>query len=289
VVRACRPERAAARRPESPKGGAIMTTIKCGATTYEVHPAADLFPMLGNEELSVVANDIKRRGLLEPISRDKAGLILDGRNRLAACHKAGAQPRFVEVVVDDPAAFVISRNIFRRHLTPAQKCDLLMKLIAMQPEKSNRQIAKTAGVNRKAVDRARAKAEDVGQVAHVEKRTDTKGRKQSAAKAAATRQKNRDEKKAATKEREKARRPFLEPWVTKARELYVAAVSDLESHGFGTSDDTLWLSHAMKEEIWGAWCDLEVLEDDDEPVTGSAEISEDECRAEMEKLAKAES
>jgi ParB-like chromosome segregation protein Spo0J len=39
---------------------------------------------------------------------------------------------------------VIAENIYRRHLKPKEKLDLLVKLIAMQPEKSDRQIGRSA-------------------------------------------------------------------------------------------------------------------------------------------------
>jgi ParB-like nuclease domain len=38
--------------------------------------------------------DIKARGLLQPIVLDAEGRVLDGRNRLAACEKAGIEPMF---------------------------------------------------------------------------------------------------------------------------------------------------------------------------------------------------
>jgi DNA-binding MarR family transcriptional regulator len=75
------------------------------------------------------------------------------------------------------ASFVIAENIYRRHLKPKEKLDLLVKLIAMQPEKSDRQIGKAANVDHKTVGKARRKLEAHGDIPHVEKRTDTKGRK----------------------------------------------------------------------------------------------------------------
>jgi ParB-like chromosome segregation protein Spo0J len=61
-----------------------------------VHPVAALFPMLADDELEELAADIKARGLRLPIIRDKEGkTLIDGRNRLVACEKAGVQPDFI--------------------------------------------------------------------------------------------------------------------------------------------------------------------------------------------------
>jgi hypothetical protein len=54
------------------------------------HPLADLFPMMGEAELSALAADIKAHGLREPIVLHE-GLILDGRNRLKACEIVGVR------------------------------------------------------------------------------------------------------------------------------------------------------------------------------------------------------
>jgi ParB-like nuclease domain len=81
-----------------------------------VHPVAALFPMLADDELEELAADIKERGLLQPIVLDKDGRILDGRNRLAACEKAGIKPDFVTYADGDPDGYALAVNINRRHL-----------------------------------------------------------------------------------------------------------------------------------------------------------------------------
>lgn len=90
-----------------------------------VHPAADLFPMVGPEELSTLADDIKERGLLEPLwiydDPDLGVVLLDGRNRFRACSQAEVEPTFRTYEGDDPIGFVLSLNLHRRHLTTGQR------------------------------------------------------------------------------------------------------------------------------------------------------------------------
>jgi DNA modification methylase len=84
------------------------------------HPAAGLFPLLAGDDLAELAADIKTHGLLEPITLCD-GLVLDGRNRLAACSMAEVEPRFDEYDGDDPVAWVVSKNLHRRHLNESQR------------------------------------------------------------------------------------------------------------------------------------------------------------------------
>ena len=90
----------------------------------DVHPVADLFPMLSGDELEELAADIKERGLLQPIVLDQQGRILDGRNRLAACKQARVKPQFVTYEGDDPDGYALAVNIARRHLTTGARAIL---------------------------------------------------------------------------------------------------------------------------------------------------------------------
>jgi len=89
--------------------------------TGEVHEVATLFPMLAGDELDELAADIAAHGLHEAIVLDRDGVLLDGRNRLEACKRAGVEPYFWTFEGDDAAAFIISTNIHRRHLTKGQR------------------------------------------------------------------------------------------------------------------------------------------------------------------------
>lgn len=86
----------------------------------ENHPVADLFPMMDTSALNALAADIEANGLREAIvlHEDK---VLDGRSRLAACQLAGVEPRFEQYVpAGSLTAYVLSKNLHRRHMTPSQ-------------------------------------------------------------------------------------------------------------------------------------------------------------------------
>lgn len=89
----------------------------------EWHPFSKLFPMLGETELQVLADDIRENGLKQPIVLDRHDRIIDGRNRAAACAIAGVVPVYEPFVGSDAdiLKLVVSLNIHRRHLTESQR------------------------------------------------------------------------------------------------------------------------------------------------------------------------
>ena len=86
-----------------------------------VHPVASLFPMMSDEELDDLAEDIRQNGQADPIILDQHGQLIDGRNRLEACRRSEVSPDFVTVSLDDPVELILSKNNSRRHLTPGQR------------------------------------------------------------------------------------------------------------------------------------------------------------------------
>lgn len=100
----------------------------------QVHPAADLFPMLPASELQELADDIARTGLKQSVVVTRDGVLLDGRNRIAACTLAGIKPTFTEYRGDDPTAYVVSINLRRRHLSLEDRAFLAVELIKVYEE-----------------------------------------------------------------------------------------------------------------------------------------------------------
>ena len=86
--------------------------------------------MMSDDELASLGEDIKANGLREPITVDGDRTLLDGRNRLEAMERAGVELIggwwHEDVHQDDPVAYIISKNIHRRHLTKQQQADLIV-------------------------------------------------------------------------------------------------------------------------------------------------------------------
>ena len=94
----------------------------------KTHPVAELFPMMSEEELNDLAEDIKTNGLQFPIVLDSEGQLCDGRNRAKACKIAGVKPETRQLNGDiDPVAFIMSANEHRRHMTKGQRAAVAAK------------------------------------------------------------------------------------------------------------------------------------------------------------------
>jgi ParB-like nuclease domain len=139
------------------------------------HPLSNTFPMMPKEKQAELAADIKENGQHQPITLYE-DQILDGRNRFEACLLAGVAPVTEEYTGDDPLGFVISANVHRRHLTQAQKQEIVAKLLAEHPKLSDRAIGKLAYVDHKTVGAKRAAMEACGELPHLARRADSRGR-----------------------------------------------------------------------------------------------------------------
>ena len=178
------------------------TTKKSWRRWLRIHPAAELFPPLGKQDLRALADDIKQHGLRQAVSviKDVDGnpVLLDGINRLDALELLGEEIAldnraiFEQLPADiDADAFVVSQNIHRRHLSAEQKRELIGKRLVADPSKSNLQIAREIRADDKTVASVRRELEARSEIPNVETRTDTRGRKQPAKVVASTKKKPR--------------------------------------------------------------------------------------------------
>jgi hypothetical protein len=110
------------------KGAEAIRKAKAEAasTADKLHPAVTWLPELSESEYQELRDDIKARGLREPILI-KSGYIIDGRHRLKACRELGIEPTFKEYTGSDILAEILSRNLLRRHLTADQRAMLVAK------------------------------------------------------------------------------------------------------------------------------------------------------------------
>jgi hypothetical protein len=170
-----------------------------------IHPAAEMFPLMNPGERRALADDIDRNDLQDPVIlyRDPVlgDCLVDGRNRLDALELLGQEIffyrgkrkvfyrgqrylnchfRLIDDRSFDPYAYVISKNIHRRHLTAEQRRDLIAKVLKAKPDASNLQIAKQVKADDKTVAKVRSELESRSEIPNVETRTDSKGRKQQA-------------------------------------------------------------------------------------------------------------
>ena len=164
-----------------------------------IHPAAEWFPLLPKDELEALAKDIKENYLREKVTTIINGgrqLVIDGRNRLDAMELAGLNVvsrqtnRLLAVVCSDltkgsdidladPAkveAFIVSKNIQRRHLTADQKRELIAALLKSNPARSDRVIAAIAKSSPQTATAVRRDLEATAQIEQLDKRTGKDGK-----------------------------------------------------------------------------------------------------------------
>jgi hypothetical protein len=187
----------------------------------QVHPAAELFPLLSEAELEELASDIAKNGLRAPIvgwALD-GQFLLDGRNRLDALallgllyeiddHHVGVKKwtgerwsdrsggrlesecEFQNFYDGDPYAIALSLNVHRRHLTPDQKRELIAKVLKAKPEQSNNSVAKQVKADDKTVAKVRRDLESTSEIPKLEKTVGTDGRARPATKPVHTKPKS---------------------------------------------------------------------------------------------------
>ena len=133
----------------------------------EIHDAANLFPMLAPDELQALAEDIAKHGQRDPIDLYE-GKILDGRNRWKACGYAGVEPATRTLTAEDiggsPTDYVLSKNLHRRHLNPAQRAALAVEIRGLFAAESHERESAGKSADGAAGGRGRKKNPGTGSV-----------------------------------------------------------------------------------------------------------------------------
>lgn len=100
--------------------------------SYSIHPAAELFPPMSDDEFGRLIADIRDHGQRDPIVVHQSAVI-DGRNRFLACQRLGIAPKAIEWDgVGTIEAFVVSKNLHRRHLNESQRAMIAAKLATLR-------------------------------------------------------------------------------------------------------------------------------------------------------------
>lgn len=85
------------------------------------HTLSASFPSMSDADFTALVADIKQHGQRDPITTFE-GMVLDGWHRWQACAELNLKPWLEKLSEDDdPAAFVLSRNLHRRHLSASQR------------------------------------------------------------------------------------------------------------------------------------------------------------------------
>lgn len=118
------------------------------------HPLSAAFPSMPESDLAVLSDDIEKHG-----QREKGvlyeGMVLDGWHRYIACSKAGVQFKSAEFDGEDPVAFVLSRNLHRRHLTASQRALAVVETTNWRPH-GDQKSRSAAAADRTTAEMARA-------------------------------------------------------------------------------------------------------------------------------------
>lgn len=114
--------------------------------TMQLHPLAELFPPMRDEEFKGLIEDIRKNGLREPIITHD-GTVLDGRNRYRACIEIGIEP--LTRPWDgkgDPIDFVLSKNLHRRHLKEGQRAMIADRVATLKEGRPKKETASIEAV-----------------------------------------------------------------------------------------------------------------------------------------------
>lgn len=162
--------------------GSQPVSPKACEPSPELLEVQGLMPM-APEDRERLKDSIEREGVRDPIRayREKGNAkwqILSGFNRWEIASELGLETIPLEIVeAEDRQAYAIEDNLARRHLTTDQKRKLVAYLLKQNPEASDRQIGKMAGVSKNTSASVRADLESTGQIDQLSERTGADGKK----------------------------------------------------------------------------------------------------------------
>lgn len=124
---------------------------------YQIHPAANVFPMMEDKRFAELKEDIKQNGLREPITLCD-GMVLDGRNRYKACEELGIEPS-TRNYSGNPWSMSWSLNGARRDLEDTRRALIKIKIDAGSDQWTTHASEIAAKANAKRSEAAKAQHE----------------------------------------------------------------------------------------------------------------------------------
>lgn len=125
----------------------------------ERHTLSMVFPDMDQDQFEDLKESIRQNGQRDPIATYE-GQILDGWHRYRCCQELGIEPDTFEFE-GDPVAFVLDKNLKRRHLSEGQRAMMVVQIsvITSKNKYSRRDLtqekmADIAGTSRATVARA---------------------------------------------------------------------------------------------------------------------------------------
>lgn len=100
------------------------------SSKLKAHTLASLFPAMEGDEYAALVANIREHGLREPIVLF-GNQVLDGWHRYSACVELGLRPQFETYAGSDPAGYVVSLNLMRRHMTTSQRAMVAAELATL--------------------------------------------------------------------------------------------------------------------------------------------------------------
>jgi N6-adenosine-specific RNA methylase IME4 len=114
-----------------PRPRFVPVLVRGARVTRAAHPFAEILPLMEGAAFDDLVASIKANGQRDGITLYR-GLILDGRNRQRACDALGVKCRYETLpAADDPLAFVLDKNLKRRHLNDDQRRMVAAKIANM--------------------------------------------------------------------------------------------------------------------------------------------------------------
>lgn len=94
-------------------------------TKMQQHKLSSAFPAMTPAEFQALVDDIRANGQRHPIITYQ-GAVIDGFHRLRACIECEKDPWLKPYEGNDPAGYVLSSNLHRRHLSASQRAGAIV-------------------------------------------------------------------------------------------------------------------------------------------------------------------